>query len=161
MPESVIPSDYRLEACGEVEGWKLLGAPGSAGVTEDGFPTDEREWIATFFDLGSLDRFLAAAREANDSVCRDYVPGPPPTTDAEATEWPPCRRCGLARREHGALRAPVVGEAVEWGGSWQYRLITAAKCCGKVIHHPDTCERARITELLEQAGLDHKESPDA
>jgi len=51
-------------------------------------------------------------------------------------------------------------EPVAWGDSWQYRLVVAAQCCGRANHHPDTCERARITELLEACGLAHQEAPD-
>ena len=67
MPER---PDYEVRVNNGLEGWDVLGPPGSAGATEDGAPTDERAWLATFFDEAARDAFLAGAARCG---CGDGV----------------------------------------------------------------------------------------
>ena len=54
---------YEVRVNNEQEGWDVLGPPGSAGITEDGHPTDARAWLATFFDEAAVKRFINAGTQ--------------------------------------------------------------------------------------------------
>ena len=66
---------YEVRENNEQEGWDVLGPPGSAGVTDDGHPTDERAYTVAAM-LVDHDSVIRRDFWQGVAAVRDLVDGP-------------------------------------------------------------------------------------